>query len=156
VLVSPRTVSAFLGNGGSFLGANMLPGTILVRVVEAVDKELATSEMFATAFPKGQRVFMQRVEDWTSLLPAKNHVRFLRHTKLKLYPDYHGISGLVEMGMYAISFCEEWRMEIPSKLAIEFLPETRDIVHLALLFFKEMRQKAVRLLWTWWQKSKVK
>jgi hypothetical protein len=40
----------------------MLTGTILVRVVEAVDKELATNEMFATAFPKGQRVFMQRVE----------------------------------------------------------------------------------------------
>jgi hypothetical protein len=61
----------------------------------------------------------------------------LRHTKFKLYPDYHGISGLVEMGMYAISFCEEWRMEIPSNLIIEFLPETRDIVYLALLFFKE-------------------
>ena len=33
------------------------------RVVEVVDTELVTSEMFATMLPKGQRVIVQRVED---------------------------------------------------------------------------------------------
>jgi cytochrome P450 len=33
------------------------------RAVEVVDKDLVTSEMFATGLPKGQRVVVQRVED---------------------------------------------------------------------------------------------
>jgi hypothetical protein len=35
----------------------------LFRVVDVVDKDLVTSETFATGLPKGQRVVMQRVED---------------------------------------------------------------------------------------------
>jgi hypothetical protein len=34
-----------------------------LRTVGIVDKELVTSEMFATRLPKGQRVVTQRVED---------------------------------------------------------------------------------------------
>jgi hypothetical protein len=35
----------------------------LFRVVEVVDMESVTSEMFDTALPRGQRVVVQRVED---------------------------------------------------------------------------------------------
>jgi hypothetical protein len=79
----------------------------LFRVVEVVDKELVTSEMFATGLLNAQ----------SGATPSLSYI-----------PIFMVFSGLVEMRMYATGFREECRMKIPSKLAIEFLLETHDIV----------------------------